>query len=300
MNQPPREPPDGAPPPDVTRRAFIALGVVVAASTATGTALFRADPAAAAVSWGHPFATRQAAGSRFGIRRGRMHQGQDYPAPIGTPIYAVADGTVSAQGVLGTGGAYGNAVFLSHADGWSSRYAHMRAPSALRVGDRVVRGSLIGLLGNTGRSTGPHLHLELRTNGRAVDPYPLVQSAPLAVPGGAHVPAAAAPTPPPQPQEDDMAYAISVGGQSFTVSPQFISHHGSASQATVTRKVISATDELQQLNGTQFSELLDGLGIPREVVRGDTVLDPHTGQYRRDGVWSREREILAAIARLGS
>lgn len=291
---PPSERADAQP---VSRRTFIALtGVAVAATAVTADLFASPDPAAAAVSWGHPFAYRQAAGSRFGMRRGKMHAGQDYPAATNTPIYAVADGVVAANGTLGTNGAYGNAVFLNHADGWSTRYAHMVKRSTLKVGQTVTRGALIGAVGNTGSSTGPHLHLELRKNGKAVDPYPYVQSAPLA---NSKAPAAAPiPTPPLPPLEDDMTYSIAVNGHYFAVGPEFISHHSTAAQATVTRNVLSATDKSHILSPTEFQDLLDGLGIPRDKVQGGAVFDPQTGAHRGNGTWSRELEILAALAKL--
>lgn len=289
---PPSERADAQP---VSRRTFIALtGVAVAATAVTADLFGSPDPAAAAVSWGHPFAYRQAAGSRFGMRRGKMHAGQDYPAATNTPIYAVADGVVAANGTLGTNGAYGNAVFLNHAEGWSTRYAHMVKRSTLKVGQTVTRGALIGAVGNTGRSSGPHLHLELRQNGRAVDPFPYVQNAPLAN----------LPTPPIVPaldphKENQMTYSISVNGNQYAIAPQYLSHYGTALQATVTRNVISPTDETHKLSWAQFQELLDGLGIPREVVvESGGVFDPQTGAHRGNGTWSREREILAALAKL--
>lgn len=293
-------PSEGADAPPVSRRTFMALTGVAVATTAVMADLFASpDPAAAAISWGHPFAYRQAAGSRFGMRRGKMHAGQDYPAARDTPIYAVADGVVAANGTLGTGGAYGNAVFINHAEGWSTRYAHMVKRSKLQVGQAVKRGALIGAVGNTGRSSGPHLHLELRRNGKAFDPHPYVQNAPLA--NGKSTPVVTpipSPTPPLPPLEDEMSYSITVNGHLYAVGPQFISHHANMAQATVTRNVLSATDKSHVLSTTEFQDLLDGLGIPREVVQGGAVFDPQAGVHRGDGVWSREREILAALAKM--
>lgn len=116
--------------------------------------------------------------SGFGTRsdpfRGRaaMHAGIDLAGPTGTPIYAAADGTVGFSGVRG---GYGNFIELNHGAGIATRYGHM---SRLIVGngERVRRGQLIGLMGSTGRSTGPHLHYEVRIEGRAVNPLPFLQA----------------------------------------------------------------------------------------------------------------------------
>ena len=116
--------------------------------------------------------------SRYGVRsdpfRGTaaMHAGVDIPGPVGTPIYATADGVVSRAGVAG---GYGNLVEISHGRGIQTRYGHL---SRILVGDntRVRRGQIIGLMGSTGRSTGSHLHYEVRVDGRAVNPLPFLQS----------------------------------------------------------------------------------------------------------------------------
>lgn len=118
--------------------------------------------------------------SSFGFRRdpftggGAMHSGIDFRGPIGAPIYAAADGVVSFAGVK-TG--YGNVVEITHGNGLMTRYAHMSRFSA-RVGQRVAAGVPIGAIGNTGRSTGPHLHFEVRINERAVNPRPFLEMAP--------------------------------------------------------------------------------------------------------------------------
>ena len=117
--------------------------------------------------------------SNFGIRsdpfRGTaaMHAGVDIPGPVGTPIYATADGIVSHAGLQG---GYGNLVELNHGKGIATRYGHL---SKILVADhaRVVRGQLIALMGSTGRSTGPHLHYEVRIDGHAVNPIPFLTTA---------------------------------------------------------------------------------------------------------------------------
>ncbi|MEY2903382.1 MAG: hypothetical protein RLY89_2488 [Bacteroidota bacterium] len=97
----------------------------------------------------------------------RLHPGLDFTAPSGTPIYATADGTVSDAG-FNTGG-YGNRVVINHGFGYQTLYGHMSKIKA-RVGEKVKRGEVIGYVGTTGKSTGPHCHYEVRRSGRQVDP----------------------------------------------------------------------------------------------------------------------------------
>jgi murein DD-endopeptidase MepM/ murein hydrolase activator NlpD len=110
--------------------------------------------------------------SGFGLRMHpvlgymRMHKGMDIGAPWGTPIHAAVDGIVSFAGR--TGG-YGNFVKLSHAGGLATGYGHM-SRIAVRYGTRVARGQVIGYVGSTGLSTGPHLHWEVWKNGVSVNP----------------------------------------------------------------------------------------------------------------------------------
>ena len=101
------------------------------------------------------------------------HMGIDLAGPTGTPIYATADGMVSASGY--NSGGYGNLIKLDHGRGVETRYGHL---SALLVspGQRVARGQLIGRMGSTGRSTGSHLHYEVRIEGKAVNPIPFMKS----------------------------------------------------------------------------------------------------------------------------
>jgi murein DD-endopeptidase MepM/ murein hydrolase activator NlpD len=117
--------------------------------------------------------------SGFGYRsdpfnhRSAMHPGLDLAGPIGTPIYATADGTVARAGW--NSGGYGNLVEIDHGRGISTRYGHMSA-ILVREGDRITRGQQIGRMGSTGRSTGSHLHYEVRIDGRAVNPMPFMKS----------------------------------------------------------------------------------------------------------------------------
>lgn len=110
--------------------------------------------------------------SRFGMRRHpilgyrRMHSGMDFRAGHGTPIVAVTDGRVVGAGRMG---GCGNAVRLNHGGGMETRYCHM-SRMAVRSGQSVRRGQVIGYVGSTGLSTGPHLHYEMYRSGRAVNP----------------------------------------------------------------------------------------------------------------------------------
>ena len=110
--------------------------------------------------------------SRYGMRRHpilgyrRMHGGVDFRARSGTPIYAATDGTVN---FAGRNGGYGNFVRLRHAGGLSTGYAHM-SRIAVNSGQSVRRGQVIGYVGSTGLSTGPHLHYEMYRNGQKIDP----------------------------------------------------------------------------------------------------------------------------------
>lgn len=115
--------------------------------------------------------------SSFGNRsdpfngRRRMHQGIDIPGPVGTPIYATADGIVKRAGWAN---GYGNLVEINHGNGLETRYGHMSKLIA-QPNERVRRGQLIGLMGSTGRSTGSHLHYEVRIAGAAVNPMPYIE-----------------------------------------------------------------------------------------------------------------------------
>jgi len=103
-----------------------------------------------------------------------FHAGLDFKGPIGAPIYAAARGRVS---FVGQRSGYGNCVEIDHGNGMITRYAHM---SAFRTepGREVAAGEVIGAIGSTGRSTGPHLHFEVRINDQPVDPRPFLENAP--------------------------------------------------------------------------------------------------------------------------
>jgi len=131
--------------------------------------LFAAIPAI------QPIANKQliALASGFGMRVHpiykvkKMHSGIDFAAPIGTPIYATADGKITEVNVRFSG--YGKMVVIDHGFGYKTRYAHMHE-FAVRVGQNIKRGELIGYVGDTGLSTAPHLHYEVLMNGVLINP----------------------------------------------------------------------------------------------------------------------------------
>lgn len=110
--------------------------------------------------------------SGFGGRWGTMHNGVDLAVPEGTPYSAIHDGTVI---VAAWRGACGNTIMIDHGDGIVSVYCHSLKLN-VKVGDKVKAGQQIGWTGNTGHSTGPHLHLEIHDNGTATDPVPWLKA----------------------------------------------------------------------------------------------------------------------------
>lgn len=97
----------------------------------------------------------------------KMHTGMDFTAPVGTPIFATGNGTISKVEMDGRG--YGNNVLINHGYGYETLYGHM-SKIIVRPGQKIKRGDMIGYVGNSGTSTGPHLHYEVRKNGNPVNP----------------------------------------------------------------------------------------------------------------------------------
>jgi murein DD-endopeptidase MepM/ murein hydrolase activator NlpD len=114
--------------------------------------------------------TRMASGFGYRIdpvyKTPKFHAGMDFTAPVGTPIYATGDGRVMRSGIE-TG--YGKAVRIDHGYGYSTLYAHMSNIIA-KPGQKVKRGDIIGYVGNTGKSVGPHLHYEVHKDGVPINP----------------------------------------------------------------------------------------------------------------------------------
>jgi murein DD-endopeptidase MepM/ murein hydrolase activator NlpD len=131
--------------------------------------LLRCTPAIQPVS--NKDLTRVASGFGYRIdpiyKTVKLHAGLDFAAPQGTPIYATANGTVTVAGNTGNG--YGNHVVINHGYGYETLYGHMVKVKA-RAGQQIKRGEVIGYVGSTGKSTGPHCHYEVHKNGQKIDP----------------------------------------------------------------------------------------------------------------------------------
>jgi murein DD-endopeptidase MepM/ murein hydrolase activator NlpD len=112
---------------------------------------------------------KQAGQAPVTVQRWRTHMGIDYAAPTGTPVFSVANGKIA---YLGYNGAFGNLIIVEHPGNYRTYYAHLSNYNVeLSVGNDVRRGLEIGYVGSTGRSSGPHLHYELRRDGTYIDPY---------------------------------------------------------------------------------------------------------------------------------
>ncbi|SFI42922.1 M23 family metallopeptidase [Jannaschia pohangensis] len=120
----------------------------------------------------HPVSAPHRRTSGFGPRWGRMHSGMDFASSRGTPIQATADGVVTHAGWQS---GYGKLIKIEHALGFETRYAHLNSIN-VSVGQRVSRGQTIGGMGTTGRSTGVHLHYEIRRGGQALNPLTFINA----------------------------------------------------------------------------------------------------------------------------
>ncbi|MDP9220948.1 MAG: M23 family metallopeptidase [Actinomycetota bacterium] len=127
---------------------------------------------AAAHRWVLPV-VRYVKTSGFGMRWGKLHAGEDFAAPVGTPVHAISSGVIV---FAAEASGYGNKVEIRHWDGTCSWYGHL-SEIDVKVGEKVDPGELIGRVGSTGHSTGPHLHLEIHPHGNGpVDPLPWLRA----------------------------------------------------------------------------------------------------------------------------
>ncbi|MEU6927566.1 M23 family metallopeptidase [Streptomyces sp. NPDC046385] len=149
---------------------------------AAAKAQVKAVAAQKSASWVKPVSsyTLSASFNQGGAMWAHKHSGQDFAVPVGTPVKAAAAGTVVKAGPNGGGDgpAYGNAIVVKHANGTYSQYAHL-SKIKVNIGQQVAAGQQIALSGNTGNSSGPHLHFEIRTTpnyGSAVNPAAFLRS----------------------------------------------------------------------------------------------------------------------------
>ncbi|MGW7098480.1 M23 family metallopeptidase [Streptomyces sp. NPDC054838] len=196
-----------------TRLALVATGLGAALALGAGTTAAFADEAQSAltgtaglvaaqaqaqanaagtaakpvVTWNKPVAhyTLSATFAQAGGLWAHKHSGQDFACPIGTPVHAASAGVVVKAGPNGGGDgpAYGNAIVIRHANNTYSQYAHL-SRIQVKIGQKVAMGAQIGLSGNTGNSTGPHLHFEIRTTpnyGSAVNPVAFLRKVGITV-----------------------------------------------------------------------------------------------------------------------
>ncbi|MFJ3199962.1 M23 family metallopeptidase [Streptomyces sp. NPDC086989] len=141
----------------------------------------------AAARWQKPVSsyTLSATFGKGGTMWSHKHSGQDFACPVGTPVKAASAGTVvkAGPGGGGDGPAYGNAIVIKHANNTYSQYAHL-SKIQVRIGQKVAKGAQIALSGNTGNSSGPHLHFEIRTTpnyGSAINPVTFLRNAGVTV-----------------------------------------------------------------------------------------------------------------------
>jgi murein DD-endopeptidase MepM/ murein hydrolase activator NlpD len=154
------------------QRKAVQARLARAAALARAKARQRAAALARARAWRLPI-THYTLTSGFGHRWGRLHAGNDFAAPIGSRLVAMSTGRVTFAGAQA---GYGNKVEIRYWDGTASSYGHMDRVTA-RVGQKVAPGTLVGYSGNTGHSTGPHLHLEIHPHGDGpVDPRPWLRA----------------------------------------------------------------------------------------------------------------------------
>ncbi|MCX5405470.1 M23 family metallopeptidase [Streptomyces sp. NBC_00335] len=164
---------------DEVPQAELTGTVQLVSEQAAAQAAIAAKPAAL---WEKPVSkyTLSATFGKGGTMWSHKHSGQDFAVPVGTPVDAVSAGTVVKAGPNGGGDgpAYGNAIVIKHANNTYSQYAHL-SKIQVKIGEKVSKGEQIALSGNTGNSSGPHLHFEIRTTpnyGSAVNPVSFLRT----------------------------------------------------------------------------------------------------------------------------
>lgn len=236
-----------------------------------------------------------------GDRGGWYHYGTDFGVPVNTPLRASFDGEIVFAGGDGASGQIngvwangeGLTVDIKRTDGLIARYGHMNRID-VRVGQQVKAGQVIGLSGNTGFTTGPHTHWELRwdrawSGGLWVDPRRM---------GAIEFPAdfgASTVSAKKTGKEEDMRHVIVDNKHQFVIGQGYIHHIGSSKQADIAPRVIGNTSKIPN---AEFYELVQAFDIPVSVYRlsDGYVQDPQNGnKFTKNGTWSRERQILGKL-----
>ncbi|KXK60278.1 hypothetical protein AWW66_19695 [Micromonospora rosaria] len=240
----------------VLTTAALAAGIIPEAWLAE--AAYGATP-----RWNRPFDTWIPITSPFGIRvdpitgERRQHNGTDYSRAgiLGYPVRSIAAGTVTS--VSYAAGGFGHHAVVTHADGWRSIYAHLREAPVVPAGAQVAGGQHLGAVGSTGRSTGPHLHLEIvHPNGQRVDPESVLAGAPYAGAPG---------QPPSILTKDGLMYLIwSTGGTGYLVTPNRVIGLRSMAHYNLFKRIINSNqaaaqpEVFNQLEIDQINAYLNG------------------------------------------
>jgi hypothetical protein len=271
----------------VLSRRHLFVGSALAASTATMASVFAGEAVFADGVWGHPFTFYSSRSRGFTGQWPSGHAGIDYNPGAGTPIHAVADGEIYYSVPNHTN--YGEVIFMRHADGMTSRFAHMQAGSRVGVSAWVPRGTYLGRVGNTGASFGAHLHIEILRGDTALDPDPYVdqnRTAPLA--GTSSTPLHL---------EDDLRVIRNTAtGQYFMVGQQFVRHIPSAAEAGNLAQVYNVgvtwrrgSDGVLGLSVGEYEAILRGLGIP--LHKANATISGGTWSTSNDAVTVAQRAV---------
>jgi hypothetical protein len=269
----------------LTRRHLF-VGSALVASATSSASVFAGGRVFADIVWGHPFTFYAPRSRGFTGQWPGGHAGIDYTPGAGTPIYAVADGEIYYSVPNHTN--YGEVVFMRHADGMTSRYAHMLSGSRVGTLMWVPRGAYLGRVGNTGASYGAHLHIEVLRGNTALDPDPFVDRNGTAPLPGTDVPSL-------QHQEDDMRVIRHLAtGHHFLIGPQFVHHLPDQAEAGHLAQMYNVgvnwrrgADGVIELSDPEYSAILQGLGIPLGTA-SSTI---------SGGTWSTSNDALNAAQR---
>ncbi|MEU5961660.1 M23 family metallopeptidase [Micromonospora parva] len=241
-------------PPHLNRRHLLGMIAAALAAGVIPEAWLAEAAYGATPRWNRPFDKWVPITSSFGSRTDpitgetRYHAGTDYSYSgiLGYPVRSIAAGTVTSAAYSASG--YGNYVVVTHADGWQSLYGHMRDTPVVRTGAQVAAGQQVGVVGTTGRSTGPHLHLEVfRPNGSLVDPESVLTGAPYAGAPG---------SPPEVLTKDGLMYLIwSTSGTGYLVTPNRVIGFRTMAHYNLFKRIINSNQAAAQPDTFNLAEI---------------------------------------------